>query len=441
MSERDATGALFGDQPEAAALSWAPTRAAGLQRMDAFASRMGRAYAGKRNYDYGPERRSNISALSPWVRYRLILETEVLRAALARHAPSVCDKFVQEVFWRAYFKGWMEQRPLCWRRHQSQLRTHLQTLRADANLKRRVEQAEEGRTGIECFDAWAQELVEIGYLHNHTRMWFASIWIFTLQLPWDLGADFFYRHLLDGDPASNTLSWRWVAGLHTKGKTYLARPSNIERYTDGRFTPTGLAEAADPLIETEEMERMPLPAADPWPEPGAGATMGLLITGEDCAPEIDWAPADFAPSAIAAISAIAGRSPRPIGKAAARFDKAALEDAAARATSAFDAPTVQLQPKAAAGEDGADWLDAWTDAALSWAQETGLTHIVTPYAPVGPAADAIAHARPRLAEAGVGLSVVRRRYDAAAWPHAKAGFFGLKKKIPQILADVGLAEG
>jgi deoxyribodipyrimidine photo-lyase len=65
-----------------------------------------------------------------------------------------------------------------------------------------------------------QELVETGYLHNHARMWFASIWIFTLRLPWELGADFFLRHLLDGDAASNTLSWRWVAGLHTKGKHY-----------------------------------------------------------------------------------------------------------------------------------------------------------------------------------------------------------------------------
>ena len=52
-------------------------------------------------------------------------------------------------------------------------------------------------------------------------MWFASIWIFTLKLPWQLGADFFMQNLLDGDPASNTLSWRWSAGIHTKGKNYI----------------------------------------------------------------------------------------------------------------------------------------------------------------------------------------------------------------------------
>ena len=61
-------------------------------------------------------------------------------------------------------------------------------------------------TGIEGFDDWARELVDTGYMHNHARMWFASIWIFTLRLPWALGADFFLRHLLDADAASNTLS-------------------------------------------------------------------------------------------------------------------------------------------------------------------------------------------------------------------------------------------
>ncbi len=94
-----------------------------------------------------------------------------------------------------------------------------------------------------------------GYLHNHARMWFASIWIFTLRLPWELGADFFLRHLLDGDPASNTLSWRWVGGMQTMGKTYLARADNIATL-HGRAVPargagdTGRAAARAPCPET-----------------------------------------------------------------------------------------------------------------------------------------------------------------------------------------------
>ena len=73
--------------------------------------------------------------------------------------------------------------------------------------------------------------------------------IFTLRLPWQLGADFFLRHLVDADPASNTLSWRWTAGLQTRGKTYLATAGNIARYTDGRFQPKGLARCAEALSE------------------------------------------------------------------------------------------------------------------------------------------------------------------------------------------------
>ncbi|MEM8657814.1 MAG: FAD-binding domain-containing protein, partial [Pseudomonadota bacterium] len=116
--------------------------------------------------------------------------------------------------------------------------------------------------------------------HNHTRMWFASIWIFTLQLPWQLGADLFLRHLLDGDPASNTLSWRWVGGLHTVGKTYLARADNIRKFTNGRFDPKGLARAALPLEEDALHPVVALPAPRAVPD----QAYVLLRTEEDCAP-------------------------------------------------------------------------------------------------------------------------------------------------------------
>ena len=78
-------------------------------------------------------------------------------------------------------------------------------------------------------------------------MWFASIWIFTLKLPWQLGANFFLHHLYDGDSASNTLSWRWVAGLQTIGKNYLATSANIAKYTSGRLRPNNLIEDAEPI--------------------------------------------------------------------------------------------------------------------------------------------------------------------------------------------------
>ena len=86
-------------------------------------------------------------------------------------------------------------------------------------------------TEIECFNDWVKELKNFNYLHNHTRMLFASIWIFTLKLPWQKGAEFFMKNLFDGDAASNTLSWRWVAGIQTKGKNYLAKSWNISKFT------------------------------------------------------------------------------------------------------------------------------------------------------------------------------------------------------------------
>ncbi|MDJ0895420.1 MAG: FAD-binding domain-containing protein, partial [Alphaproteobacteria bacterium] len=213
--------------------SWVPSRREALHHLEAFVPRAGRAYAARRNYDCGPGKHSDVSTLSPWIRHRLILEEEVVSAVLARHSFAAAEKFVQEVFWRTYWKGWLELRPSIWADYQGSVRTLVGRLDRDPDLRARWEQASEGRTGIGCFDAWSRELVQTGYLHNHARMWFASIWIFTLELPWELGADFFLRHLLDGDPASNTLSWRWVGGLQTRGKTYLARPDNIARYTEG----------------------------------------------------------------------------------------------------------------------------------------------------------------------------------------------------------------
>jgi hypothetical protein len=121
----------------------------------------------------------------------------------------------------------------------------LENIRTDQNYIT----ATQGKTNVECFNEWVLELKDNNYLHNHTRMWFASIWIFTLRLPWQLGAQFFLEHLFDGDAASNTLSWRWVAGLQTKGKHYLAKSWNIEKFTLNRFNNINLNETANPVTE------------------------------------------------------------------------------------------------------------------------------------------------------------------------------------------------
>jgi deoxyribodipyrimidine photo-lyase len=258
--------------------SFPATRAVGLDRLGAFTHRMGRAYAGGRNTDRGREAaEASTSALSPYLRRRLVTEREVVAAALAAHGPAGAERFVQEVFWRTYFKGHLETRPALWADYQRLVAEGQGRLAGESGLRRAYERAVEGRTGIDGFDDWAREVVETNWLHNHARMWFASIWIFTLRLPWALGAEFFLRHLIDGDPASNTLSWRWVGGLHTRGKHYLARAENIRRYTEGRHDPAGLDEDAAPLEEADPPARRAAAR-----RPGARGEVALLLHLETC---------------------------------------------------------------------------------------------------------------------------------------------------------------
>jgi deoxyribodipyrimidine photo-lyase len=227
-----------------------PSRVAGLLQLRHFAPAAGRAYAEGRNTDLGPGRPTAVSALSPYVRHRLVTEAELVAAAQAEVGPEASASFVQEVFWRSYWKGWLELRPGIWPRYQNDLLAAEATLAVDRGLRARHAAAVAGRTGLAPFDAWVEELQQRHWLHNHARMWFASIWCFTLRLPWQLGADLFLRHLLDGDAASNTLSWRWVAGTQTRGKHYVARAETIARYTGGRFHPAGqLDEAPEPILE------------------------------------------------------------------------------------------------------------------------------------------------------------------------------------------------
>ena len=195
-------------------------------------------YSSQRNYDFGPQSRENVSNLSKYISHRVINEYDLIREILSEYNLHKVDKFIQEVFWRIYWKGWLEHRPQVWKDF------------VDSTPKPSEEDYKKaiiGETGIECFDDWVKEIKTENYLHNHTRMWFASIWIFTLNLPWELGARFFMKHLFDGDAASNTLSWRWVAGIQTQGKNYLARESNIRKFTNQRYMNTSLNENALPL--------------------------------------------------------------------------------------------------------------------------------------------------------------------------------------------------
>jgi len=228
-------------------------RAEALEKLEYFCLNHLSKYSAHRNFDNGPEQRENVSELSKYVSHRILDEVEVLKTSYKKFSYPIIEKFIQEVLWRTYWKGWLEMRPQLWQKYKADLNK----LKDEVN-KEEYQNAIMAQTKIEPFNDWVKELKEHGYLHNHARMWFASIWIFTLNLPWQLGADFFLKHLLDGDPASNTLSWRWVAGLQTRGKNYLATSWNINKFSKKKYNNLKLNENAAPILESENLTIQPL---------------------------------------------------------------------------------------------------------------------------------------------------------------------------------------
>ncbi len=226
------------------------SRAKALNQLNNFVENNLGEYSKLRNFDFGPEKRSNISCLSPYITHGIINEQEVIRKALSKFSFSKNEKFIQEVLWRTYWKGWLELRPNVWTDYLAELNQIKNEFQNNQNYLSAID----GKTDIECFNAWVNELKDNNYLHNHTRMWFASIWIFTLELPWQLGAEFFMQHLYDGDAASNTLGWRWVAGVQTQGKHYLASEWNIKKFTNNRFENIKLNENAPPKISEKSYQ-------------------------------------------------------------------------------------------------------------------------------------------------------------------------------------------
>ncbi len=404
-----------------------PTRKAGLDRLHDFLPRAGRAYANNRNYDDGfalDGARKNVSQLSPWLHAGLLSEAEVVNATLSQHSPDAADKFIAEVFWRIYFKGYLEQRPSIWADYVRGRDRALAALDANAGLRTGYKRAVGGLTGIEAFDHWARELVETGYLHNHARMWFASIWIFTLKLDWHLGADFFLRHLIDGDAASNTLSWRWVGGLHTRGKTYLARADNIARYTanqqGGPLGAASLSEIADPLEEAREHTRQPLHLPLPNEPSDFGEPYALILHDEAASHHALALPRP--PALVIGAERAQSRSPLETSAAVSDFARGAVQSGTRDAADAFDCGARFWSP----GDDLSAML-----------ADAGIERVAFPYLTQGWTRDALMPQLEPLIQMGQTIPILSD-LDRATWPHAKAGFFGVKKKVEMILRELGI---
>jgi len=380
-------------------------KASALKALENFLPRAGRDYAAQRNYDFGPERRDNVSMLSPWVRVRILPEWEIIRSVRETHSDSAAGKFIDEVCWHTYWRGWLLQHPDAWKDYEAERETLLGDYERQIGYTRAIE----GKTGIECFDVWTRELIETGYLHNHARMWYASIWTHTLKLPWVLGAAFFHRHLYDGDPASNTLSWRWVAGVHTQGKSYLARPDNIAKYTDGRFRPQEpfAQEALDLTDDYPKPRAVSVETADKLPGDGR---IGLVVNENDLSAS-SWLGDSL--NAVATCGALpeAAYEAHAVAEPVRTFRRDCL-----RETLTDDAPVF-----------------SGVGQITQWAGEHSLDAVVMSEPGVGFWTLELLKLRSDLAHQGRTLHTVRHWWDAHFIPHASKGFFKLKQAIPDAL--------
>lgn len=413
--------------PVPAKLNAPATRADALALLRDFLPRIP-DYAGNRNHA-GPSG-TGVSGLSAAITHRLITEREVVGEVLSAHPFPKAEKFVQEVLWRRYWKAWLEWHPSVWSDWLCDV--------ADLPRSPRVAMVEGGESGVAVMDAFVRQLIEAGYLHNHVRMWFAAWWVHVERLPWQLGAAFFMRHLLDGDAASNTLSWRWVAGLQTAGKTYLPRLSNLERWLDRDWLDRhrdGIECLENPVAyEPVGGER---PTAHP-PERSAGfpAEPGYLLWIHEEDLSLERLGADLPPPRAVWVGASGG----PDGGGLLEITPlrrswlaSALNDAATRAEKAWGVP-VEVQSYLS-------FPDEFAGRLADMARRTQCGRVVASRPFVGALADRAGAIQRRLEEKGVGLYFMDLPEDAEWLPLGRRGFFPFWKEARKRVVDWAAAPG
>lgn len=377
-------------------------REQGIAKLKEFSENHLSNYAKSRNFDYGPSKRDNVSNLSKYITHRIIDEQEVIQTAHSKFAYIKIEKFIQEVFWRTYWKGWLEMRPRVWT-------SYIEDLKQLEKQKDSVEyqQAISGKTSIECFNDWANELIKYNYLHNHARMWFASIWIFTLKLPWQLGADFFLKYLLDGDAASNTLSWRWVAGLQTKGKNYLATKFNINTFSAKKYEVLKLNDQASPLFETTSFEIQPLH----FDKVENDNSLFLLHNLDSSF--LQKFQNKYQYYALLDFNSIL--ESKNYSKQVLDFKASINEELIDQLKSNFNSDLVVKNK-----ED-----------LLKIVKDKNIKNIVTPYINCGYENDFMNEIKKKIK-----ITYLARDYDQFCYPFATKGFFGFKEQIPKILSKI-----
>lgn len=391
------------------------TRESALQRARKFAPQMGYEYARGRNHVIAGN--PHVSQLAASVRVRLIGEPELAQIALDEHGSLArCEKFVQEIHWRSYWRSWLETRPAVWTEYQAKRDLARENLNK-AQLKR-IEQIENGASGIAVIDNFARELTETGYLHNHARMWFAGYWIHTERLPYELGADFFDRHLICACPASNTLSWRWVAGFQTRGKTYLTRRSNVEKYCDQAYLEDGEGleklerPQSAPFDPNYDVPNSKMPKFEMDLTQNAGK-IGIWISEDDLAPETSVLKGLKADQIAVTLTSAPPKSETSNGLRQ-QFRLQAIQDAATRAEAVWKASATPIEAPTPA--DLAIQLSKWV-------ADNELKTLVALKPFIGPSSDALPALEKSLSDAEIGFHWLRRAEDARVLGAADRGYF------------------
>tara|TARA_B100000989_G_scaffold296324_1_gene279327 strand:- start:604 stop:1731 length:1128 start_codon:yes stop_codon:yes gene_type:complete len=371
------------------------TRSGVIKNFINFSEKKLLSYSKKRNFDFGPPHK-NVSKLSPYLKTRFISEEEVLKIAIKNNKIKTIEKFIEEVFWRTYWRGWLESHPWVY----------------DEYLKTNKNQTIPDKTGIKCFDSWKEELLDTGYLHNHSRMWFASIWIFTLGNDWQSGAEFFKQNLLDYCPASNTLGWRWVAGLQSINKPYLAMSDNIKYFTNGRFDPKGELNEQVTLNQTNQSSNHILPFVEPIKIKFENCDkIGIILNQNDLTLNRIFEKKQVAYDCC--IYSI-GYDNRLINE----FNKNIIEDILNNNKNFEIAKNF--------------------NQIIDWLLKKNIKMVILPYETVGNRIFNNEKFKLKLKELNIKYNFFLRDWDRNAFPHATKGFFKFKKNISHLinLADI-----
>lgn len=215
-----------------------------------------RRYADSRNHIAGA-----VTRLSPYVTHGVIPDGELFALWRTRFGLTLDDALLRQLAWRGFFHH---------------VRRHLgDAILADLHPPAHAPQARyrhalpddvlTARTGVRVVDESVRQLYATGWLHNHQRLWLASYCVHLRKVHWRIGADWMVGHLLDGDLASNHLSWQWVAGTFSS-KPYLFNSANVARFAPQLASPGSVLDTGyEALAELAASDRDVGPSPGAWP--------------------------------------------------------------------------------------------------------------------------------------------------------------------------------